>query len=206
MFYTIRTPWILKQLYRHCLWEMPAEDNKVYLSFDDGPHPIATPFVLDQLKEYGAKGSFFCIGQNVKMYPDLYQRIIQEGHSTGNHTYRHPNGWQTTTEAYIADAREAQPYIQSKLFRPPYGRISFSQLRKIRNELGLKPVMWSLVSGDFDTAINGEQCAENVLKNFKPGDIIVFHDSEKAFERLRYALPLVLEAIRARGWVTEKLH
>jgi hypothetical protein len=110
--------------------------------------------------------------------------------------------WSTCITNYIKEARQ---HISSPLFRPPYGRISFGQLRKIKNELELKPVMWSLLSGDFDTSINGEQCAENVLKNFKPGDIIVFHDSEKAFERLRYALPLVLEAIRARGWVTEKL-
>jgi peptidoglycan/xylan/chitin deacetylase (PgdA/CDA1 family) len=185
---------------------MPAEGHKVYLSFDDGPHPVITPFVLDLLREFDAKASFFCIGNNVKTYPGIYQRIIAEGHAVGNHSFLHRNGWKTSTVDYINDIKEARQHISSSLFRPPYGRVSFGQLRKIKNELELKPVMWSLLSGDFDTSINGEQCAENVLKNFKPGDIIVFHDSEKAFDRLRYALPLVLEAIRARGWVTEKLH
>ncbi len=184
---------------------MPAVDNKIYLSFDDGPNPMATNYVLDLLNEYNARASFFCIGNNVKAYPEVYQRIITEGHATGNHTHHHKNGWKTRTVDYLADIREAQKYISSALFRPPYGRIRFEQLKMIRSEMMFKPIMWSLLSGDFDISISGQQCAENVLKNFKPGDIIVFHDSEKAFERLRYALPLVLEAIRARGWVTEKL-
>jgi peptidoglycan-N-acetylglucosamine deacetylase len=205
MLYPIRTPWLLKQLYKGCTWEMPVEGNKVYLSFDDGPHPIATPFVLDLLKAHNATGSFFCIGNNVVKYPEVYRRIIDEGHTAGNHTHQHRNGWKTGNDEYLNDIREAQQHIHSDLFRPPYGRIRFSQLRRIRNELGLKPIMWSLLSGDFDTNLTGAACAGNILKNVKPGDIIVFHDSEKAFERLRYALPLVLDAIRERGWVTEKL-
>jgi peptidoglycan/xylan/chitin deacetylase (PgdA/CDA1 family) len=205
MLYPVRTPWLFKMLYKGCLWEMPAEEKKVYLSFDDGPHPRATPFVLDVLKQYHAKGSFFCIGNNVKAHPELYQRIVNEGHSTGNHTQHHKNGWKTGNDEYLTDIREAQKHINSDLFRPPYGRIRLSQLSRINKELGLKPVMWSLLSGDFDPSLTGSQCAGNILKNIKPGDIIVFHDSEKAFERLRYALPLVLEQIRARGWVAEKL-
>jgi peptidoglycan-N-acetylglucosamine deacetylase len=192
-------------MYRSCTWDMPAEGKKIYLSFDDGPHPVATSFVLDLLKEYEAKGSFFCIGNNVEKYPEIYQRIINDGHTTGNHTQHHRNGWKTPDDEYLADIREAQKYIQSGLFRPPYGRVRFGQLRRIIHELGMKPVMWSLLSGDFDTSITGMKCAENILRNVKPGDIVVFHDSEKAFERLRYALPLVLEGIRARGWVAEKL-
>jgi peptidoglycan/xylan/chitin deacetylase (PgdA/CDA1 family) len=205
MFYPIRTPWLFKQLFRGCTWDMPADDNRVYLSFDDGPHPIATAFVLDLLKVHNAKGSFFCIGNNVKKYPDVYQRIITEGHATGNHTQHHKNGWKTDPDEYLTDIREAQQYIESGIFRPPYGRVRFAQLSRIRDELGLRPVMWSLLSGDFDPSISGTKCADNILKNIRPGDIVVFHDSEKAFERLRYALPLVLELIRARGWVAEKL-
>jgi peptidoglycan-N-acetylglucosamine deacetylase len=205
MVYPIRTPWVLMQLYRDCIWEMPSDGNKVYLSFDDGPHPVATTFVLDLLKAHNAKGNFFCIGNNVIRYPEVYRRIIDEGHVTGNHTQHHKNGWRTGNEDYLNDIRQAQQYIHSDLFRPPYGRVRFGQLKKIKTELGLKPVMWSLLSGDFDPDLSGAECAENILKNVRPGDIIVFHDSEKAFERLRYALPLVLESIRERGWVTEKL-
>ena len=205
MFYTVRTPYLLKLLYRSCTWDMPRNSNKVYLSFDDGPHPEVTAFVLDLLNAYGAKASFFCIGENVVRYPETYRRIISEGHTIGNHTQHHKNGWKTANKEYLDDIREARQHIGSDLFRPPYGRVSFSQLRVIQHAMQLKPIMWSLVSGDFDTEISPETCAKNVLDNLKAGDIIVFHDSEKASERLKYALPLVLEEIKARGWVAEKL-
>jgi peptidoglycan-N-acetylglucosamine deacetylase len=206
MFYTVRTPYLFKLLYPSCVWDMPRNSNKVYLSFDDGPHPEVTAFVLDLLKAYQAKGSFFCIGENVMKYPDMYKRIINEGHTVGNHTQHHKNGWKTSNKEYLDDVREAQQHINSDLFRPPYGRVSFSQLRVIQYAMGLKPIMWSVVSGDFDTEISPEVCAKNVLQNMRQGDIIVFHDSEKASERLKYALPLVLEEIRSRGWIAEKLH
>ncbi|HSF46548.1 MAG TPA: polysaccharide deacetylase family protein [Chitinophagaceae bacterium] len=205
MFYTVRTPYLFKLLYRSCVWDMPRNSNKVYLSFDDGPHPEVTAFVLDLLRAYQAKGSFFCIGENVMKYPEMYRRIISEGHAVGNHTQHHKNGWKTSNKEYLDDIREAQQYIDSDLFRPPYGRVSFSQLRVIQQQMRFKPVMWSIVSGDFDTEISPERCAKNVLNNLKSGDIIVFHDSEKASDRLKYALPLVLEEIRTRGWVAEKL-
>lgn len=205
MFYTVRTPYLLKLLYPSCTWEMPRNSNRVYLSFDDGPHPEVTGFVLDLLNAYGARASFFCIGENVVRYPETYNRIISEGHKVGNHTQHHKNGWKTGNREYLDDVREAQQHIDSKLFRPPYGRVSFSQLRVIQQAMQLKPIMWSLVSGDFDTAISPEACARNVLDNMRPGDIIVFHDSEKASERLKYALPLVLEEIKTRGWIAEKL-
>lgn len=183
---------------------MPAEGNKVYLSFDDGPHPVATDFVLNLLRNYQMKASFFCIGNNVVRYPELYSRIVSEGHATGNHSFNHLNGWKTSTEEYIDDIKEAGKHIPAELFRPPYGRIKFGQVRRVQ-QMGMKTIMWSLLSGDFDLTVSKEKCADNILNNVKPGDIIVFHDSEKAFERLKYALPLVLETIKARGWVTEKL-
>ena len=205
MFYTVRTPFFFKLLYPSCTWEMPCKSNRVYLSFDDGPHPEVTGFVLDLLNAYEARASFFCIGENVVRYPETYNRIISEGHIVGNHTQHHKNGWKTGNREYLDDVREAQQHIDSKLFRPPYGRVSFSQLRVIQQAMQLKPIMWSLVSGDFDTAISPEACARNVLDNMRPGDIIVFHDSEKASERLKHALPLVLEKIKTRGWIAEKL-
>lgn len=185
---------------------MPSSGNKVYLTFDDGPHPEITGFVLDILKEYNAKASFFCIGDNVLKYPGIYSRIVEEGHATGNHTQHHLNGWKTKSEEYINDIREAQEIIPTQLFRPPYGRIRYSQLQMVQQQLKLKPIMWSLLSGDFDQTVSAEKCAEIVVKNMRPGDIIVFHDSEKAFERMKYALPLVLTYIKERGWVAEKLH
>lgn len=205
MVYPLRTPWWLKLYCRHCLWDMPRNPGCVYLSFDDGPHPEVTPFVLDLLGEYNATATFFCIGRNVETEPAVFARIVAEGHAVGNHSYSHLNGWRSDDQIYLEDIRKAERVIGSKLFRPPYGRIRRSQLKRLREETGLQPVMWSLLSGDFDTNISGQACARNVLGKMRTGDIIVFHDSVKAFDRLRYALPLVLEEIKQRGWVTEKL-
>ncbi len=194
MFYLTKTPGIIKAIYSSCIWDMPASTNAVYLTFDDGPHPEATPFVLDQLKQYGAKGTFFCIGKNVIAYPEIYQRILEEGHSIGNHTHNHVNGWKTSTEKYIENVMLAREYIHSPLFRPPYGRITPFQIRMLKKQIpGAKIIMWDLLSGDFDTDINGEACVQNVVFKLKPGAIVVFHDSTKAWERLSYALPRVLE-------------
>ena len=204
MFYLVNTPWWLKLLYRQCVWEMPADTKKVYLSFDDGPHPEITSFVLDMLAKYGAKASFFCIGDNVRKYPEVFQRIINEGHSIGNHSFHHLNGWKTRDEDYFSDIEKASALIPSKLFRPPYGKIRFSQIRSLK-AMGLQPIMWTVLSGDFDKSISKERVAENIIKNIRPGAIVIFHDSEKAGEKMKYALPLVLETISERGWVAEKL-
>jgi len=204
MFYLTSSPWWLRRLYPDCLWEMPPEDGKVYLTFDDGPHPEATPLVLDMLAAAGAKASFFCIGDNVRKYPEIYQRIVQEGHRVGNHSYHHLNGWKTNNGAYLKDIQEAQTLIDSDLYRPPYGRIRRAQIHALRN-MGMKPVMWSLLSGDFDPGITDAKCAENVLRNLAPGHIVVFHDSKKALQKIKYTLPLVLQLISERRWVAEKL-
>lgn len=205
MAYAVKTPWWLKRLYGRCLWQVPATENVLYLTFDDGPHPEATPFVLDQLRIYGAKATFFCIGKNVVAHPGLYGQLIEEGHRVGNHTQHHVNGWKTAMEAYLEEVKEAGKWIQSDLFRPPYGKISFSQARKIRQELGLKVVMWSVLSGDFDVEISGARCAENVLNHAQAGSIVVFHDSQKAWERLQVALPATLKYFAERGFRFEIL-
>ena len=205
MKYLVTTPWWLRILYPGCLWEMPTAGNKVYLSFDDGPHELATPFVLDILKEYNAKASFFCIGKNVAANASLYQRIIDEGHTAGNHTYHHLNGWKTDNASYYEDISKAAELIPSVYLRTPYGRIRFSQVRHLLGNMKLKPVMWTVLSGDFDNKISNDECTGNVIRNMRPGSIIVFHDSAKAFEKITYTLPRVLEEIRRRGWVTEKL-
>jgi len=205
MKYLVKTPWWLKMLYARCLWEMPAEGNKVYLSFDDGPHERATIFVLDMLKKYDAKASFFCIGKNVAANPDIYARIVEEGHTVGNHTYQHMDGWKSPNGAYFEDIRKTAELVPSPYFRPPYGKIRWSQVKWLASEMKLRTVMWTILSGDFDPRISGDDCVNNVIRNMRQGSIIVFHDSAKAFDKINYALPKVLEEIKRRGWVTEKL-
>ncbi len=206
MFYFVRTPWWLKKLYPSALWQLPVTEKIIYLSFDDGPHPLITPFVLDELKKYDARASFFCIGKNVMKYPDIYQRILEDGHATGNHSFDHLNGWKTKDAPYLLNISSAKRYIDSNLFRPPYGRIKRSQQKALSApEYGLKTIMWSVLSGDFDESITPGQCCMNVIKNTKSGAIVVFHDSDKANERMRYSLPVVLKYFIERGYRFEKI-
>jgi len=206
MFYLVKTPGWLKKFYGQCTWSIPVKDKMIYLSFDDGPHPTITPFVLDELKKYGAKASFFCIGKNVLAYPEVYKRIIDEGHSVGNHSFNHLNGWKTADGVYLDDIAEAKKYIDSNLYRPPYGRITKFQLSQLSAaRFNLKTVMWTVLSGDFDTAITPERCLKNVLAKSKPGSIVVFHDSEKAAERMRYALAGALEHFSKEGYRFERI-
>jgi len=206
--YFIKTPWIAKKFFSSYVWSLPPDENAVYLTFDDGPHPTITPWVLDQLKEYSAKASFFCIGNNVEKNPDVYRRIIDEDHVIGNHTFHHLNGWKTDDKKYIDDISKASELIKSNLFRPPYGRIKNSQAKKINNALQAsdsKIIMWDVLSGDFDSSFSPEQCLSNVLENVSPGSIIVFHDSEKAFLNLKYALPRVLQSLKEEGFVFKRI-
>jgi peptidoglycan-N-acetylglucosamine deacetylase len=201
MFYFVSTPWVIKRLYPKCTWEINTSEKVLYLTFDDGPHPLATPFVLEQLKQYKASATFFCIGKNVTENADLYKRIIDEGHRAGNHTFSHLNGWKTGDREYGDDVLKAKEIIESDLFRPPYGRITKFQSELLHGEkYSLKTIMWDVLSGDFDNAISGEDCYLNVINNAKGGSIVVFHDSEKAFERLKYALPRVLEYYAGKGY------
>lgn len=208
MAYRVKTPWILsKVLFNRLVWKMPVGDTPaVYLTFDDGPHPIATPFVLDQLAKYNAKATFFCIGKNVEEYPGIYNDIIQHGHSVGNHTHNHLNGWYTGKEKYIQNIEQAGEYINTRLFRPPYGRIRRGQINAlIKRKRPYNIYMWDVLSGDFDTNISPEQCLANVLNNIEPGSIVVFHDSQKAWDRMSYTLPKVLEHCRNNNWKPEAL-
>ncbi len=200
--YFIKTPFWLRALYPSCTWRIPTKEKVIYLSFDDGPHPIVTPFVLEQLAKYNAKASFFCIGKNVAENTSIFNQIIQEGHVVGNHTQNHLNGWNTKTETYIQNIELAAEKINSNLFRPPYGRITIAQIKQIKNNLALpqKIIMWDVLSGDFDISISGEKCTNNVIKYAKAGSIIVFHDSSKAWNRLSVALPTVLEYFSKEGY------
>jgi peptidoglycan-N-acetylglucosamine deacetylase len=200
--YLVKTPRMLKSLYSSCIWHFEGTIDNIFLTFDDGPHPEATPFILDTLKKYNAKATFFCIGKNVALYPEIYQRIIDEGHAVGNHTNNHLNGWKTDTADYITNIAEAQHSIASNLFRPPYGRITASQIKAIKMKFPeMKIIMWDILSGDFDTEISPEDCLRNCLKDIEAGSIVVLHDSEKAMPRMMYALPKLLRLMSKKKWI-----
>lgn len=179
-------------------------EAKVYLTFDDGPHPEITPFVLRLLKQYGGHGTFFCVGDNVRKYPQVYRQIVEEGHSVGNHTYHHLKGSRTKNRVYLDDIRKAAAHIRSPLFRPPYGRIRHSQARLL-SAAGYRVIYWSLLTGDFDGNLSPERCLEQTVLRVRPGDIIVFHDSAKAWDRLSYVLPRLLEYCNTREFGIEAL-
>lgn len=204
MFYLAKTPeWVIK-LFPKSTWRLPGNEKNIYLTFDDGPHPIITPFVLDELDKYGAKATFFCIGANVSRYPAVYENIIARGHASGNHTQNHLNGWKTRTSEYINNVLAARQQIKSDLFRPPYGRIKRKQ-HKALAEQDFQVIMWSVLSGDFDTKLNNEKCCRNVIDNAGKGSIVVFHDSDKAYEKLLYCLPQVLEHFTQLGYSFKKI-
>jgi peptidoglycan/xylan/chitin deacetylase (PgdA/CDA1 family) len=203
MKYFIKTPWLLKKIYSSYVWNINTKEKLLFLSFDDGPDPVSTPFVLKQLKQYNALASFFCIGKNVETYPELYKQILDEGHTTGNHTYHHLNGWKTGNKKYLDDVAEAARYIHTSLFRPPYGRIKSFQAKNIPAAIKdplAKIIMWDVLSGDFDQSITKEQCLKNVVLNANKGSIIVFHDSAKAFPVVEFCLPRTLDFFSAKGF------
>lgn len=206
--YFIKTSWLAKKFFSSYVWNIPTDENVVYLTFDDGPHPTITPWVLDQLKQFNAKATFFCIGNNVDKHPYVYQKILDEGHATGNHTYNHLNGWKTDDKKYIDNIAAAAQLVKSNLFRPPYGKIKIRQSKKIGDVLQTKNpkiIMWDVLSADFDSSFSPEQCLNNVLENVSAGSIIVFHDSDKAFTNLQYALPKTLKSLNDAGFVFRKI-
>jgi len=199
--YLVKTPKFIQNLFPNYLWRKSREDKILYLTFDDGPIPEITPWVLQQLEEYNAKGTFFCVGENVKKHPEIFEAVKNAGHSVGNHTMHHLNGWLTDNLAYFHDTRHCAHLVNSDLFRPPYGRLKPKQARFLQRHYNI--VMWDVLSGDFDENINGEDCFQNVLKYTKSGSIIVFHDSVKAFPRLEYVLPKVLAYYAKEGYKFE---
>lgn len=177
---------------------MPKGNKRIYLTFDDGPHPEITPKVLEILEAYKAKATFFCVGQNVEKFPETYQMILNAGHTTGNHSFNHLKGWKSPVNDYYENIKKASLLIQSDYFRPPYGRITPAQIRKLKKEYRI--VMWSVLSYDFDKEISTEQCFKNVIDHVHDGDIVVFHDSEKASQNMLSTLPKVLETLTGRGF------
>lgn len=202
--YLVKSHPLFKKLYpQNLLWKRNTADT-VFLTFDDGPHAEATEFALSELAKYDAKATFFCIGKNVIAEPELYKKITASGHTIGNHSHNHLNGWCTNTKRYLENVSTAAEYIESKLFRPPYGKIKKKQSTLLQAK-GYQIVMWDVLSGDFDTKISPEKCWENILQNIEPGSIIVFHDSSKAWERMKFALPKTLNFCKEKNWKIEAL-
>lgn len=204
MFYLVRSPWWLRLVYPRRIWDMKGDGKRIYLTFDDGPNPEVTPFVLDELAKYDARATFFCIGKNRLQYPKVYDRIISEGHAVGNHSFDHLDGWKTNPVVYVDNVLKAKLDIASDLFRPPYGKLSCIQHQQL-TKLGYKTIMWSVLSGDFDESTSAEQCCRHVIKNAGDGAIVVFHDSTKAGEKVSYTLPLVLKHFAEKGYRFDKI-
>lgn len=198
--YFIKTPQTLKNIFPRLIWDRKESNQKeIFLTFDDGPTPGVTDWVLDLLKEHNIKATFFCIGKNVIQNAQLYQRILDEGHQTGNHTFNHLNGWHSTNFSYYKDILRCDEVMQTRLYRPPYGRITKRQVKTL-NKNNYNIVMWDVLSADFDTRINNQQCLNNVVHNARPGSIIVFHDSIKAEEKLKFSLPKAIQYFRSQGY------
>ena len=217
----VKTPKAARRLFPAALWKVRTREKILYLTFDDGPIEEVTPQVLDILKGYNAKATFFCIGKNINANPEVFHRISEEGHLVGNHTQDHPNGWQTNNEIYFENVEKCAETLnrmskvlvaagpaeveteEKSFFRPPYGKVSLTQYNQLKKSY--KIVMWDVLAFDFDLKVSKEQVLDNVLKNASPGSIIVFHDSLKAKEKMLYALPQVLEHYTALGYRFETL-
>ena len=202
-----KTPFVVKKLFPDYIWEISTNKKELFLTFDDGPTPDVTDWVLDELKLFNAKATFFCIGNNVRQHPQLFNRILKEGHSIGNHTFNHIKGWKTKTNKYLENVFEAEKTIteqfngfpKSKLFRPPYGQIKPNQGKKLM-ELGYKIIMWDVLPFDWDKTVSNQECLDIVVSKSKNGSIIVFHDSVKASNNMKFTLPKVLEHFTEKGY------
>ncbi len=201
--YPARSPYLLTKVYPRAIWRMNTTARKIYLTFDDGPVPEVTPWVLDVLKEAFIKATFFCVGENVVRHPEIYERILRENHSVGNHTHHHLNGWKTPFQTYIDNVQQCAQYVTSSLFRPPYGRMRKDQRQLIETHFTI--VMWDVISGDFDERLSPEKCLKNVVSCVRNGSIILFHDSYKAQKNMQYTLPRFISFAKSQGYEFEKL-
>ncbi len=201
--YFVNAPFFLRWMYPSVTWNRSRLDKKIYLTFDDGPIPEITPWILDVLKEYQIKATFFCVGANIVKHPDIFQRLLEEGHRIGNHTYNHLRGWDTPDDSYLENVSLCQAHTQSNLFRPPYARAKKSQINSLKNDYEL--IYWDVLSGDFDLKLSPEKCYNNVIKHTKNGSIIVFHDNLKAIPRVKYALPKVIAHFLKKGFTFDTL-
>jgi len=198
MKYLVKPPTVIKLLTQKWLtWDMPAEGQKIYLTFDDGPVPEVTPEVLSILAHYNAKATFFCVGDNVQKYPQLFAKVKAASHSVGNHTFNHLQAWKTPAGDYIRNVDECGQLLNSRLFRPPHGQLTPWLVYELSKYF--KIILWTVLTGDFDQQLTPEKCVDNALWNTRPGSIVVFHDSVKASKNMLFTLPIFLEYFLARG-------
>lgn len=194
---------LLQLFYKGAVWRVKTDEKVIYLTFDDGPTPEVTTKVLDILEAYNIKASFFCIGQNVINYPEIYQSIISKGHTVGNHTHSHLKGLETSNEEYLSNVKEASKYIDSQYFRPPYGRIKRSQLRALQKDYTV--VLWDLITRDYNANLSSKYILQNIKRLKRNGSIVVFHDSKKAEKRLLAVLPEAIKYWIQQGYTFKKL-
>ena len=199
----VRLPKFITNWFPKAVWNIPGESKVVYLTFDDGPHPEITNYVLDILEKENIKATFFCVGENVFKYPEVFQKIIENGHVVGNHTYNHLQGMKTKNYAFFKNIEKADKLINSNLFRPPHGWLSREQYKFL--SLKYKIIMWDVISCDYDKNLSGNRVVNNVLNFVRPGSIITFHDSLKAEKNLYHALPIVIRELKKQGYSFEKI-
>ncbi len=196
--YFVKTPKIIQKLFSRFTWKIKTKKKVIFLTFDDGPIPEVTPFVLNILAQYNAKATFFCVGDNVRKHPDVFKQVVDAGHSVGNHTYNHFNGWSSSDRPYCQNVQRCADLVESNIFRPPYGRIKRSQAQMLQEDYQI--IMWDVLSGDFDARISVSDCVRNVTHNAQQGSVVVFHDSLKAWDKLQHVLPEVLEHYSKLGY------
>lgn len=201
--YPVRTPKFIQKLMPAYTWRLSGEEQVLYLTFDDGPIPEVTPWILEQMRTYDAKATFFCVGDNVRKHPEVFRKVISDGHTVGNHTFNHLNGWKTDDAVYLENVRKCAELVPGNLFRPPYGRLRRSQRKQLQHTYRL--IMWDVLSGDFDPSTSPEQCRDQIIKYARPGSVIVMHDSLKSIRNLRVALPAILAYFTARGYRFEAI-
>lgn len=214
MLYFVKTPYFIKRIFPNLTWDITTNKKVIYLTFDDGPTSEITPWVLSELEKHNAKATFFCIGKNIIAHPPIFRAIIESGNSIGNHTHNHLNGWRKSSKTYLENINKTQILIEQEagrkkleernFFRPPYGKIKNGVSKKLLKK-GYKIIMWDVLSGDFDRSITKEQCLKNVINNTSEGSIVVFHDSLKASEKLKFVLPKVLEHFSKKGYSFEAI-
>jgi peptidoglycan/xylan/chitin deacetylase (PgdA/CDA1 family) len=192
-------PFFLPLIIPSLTWKVKTKDKVLFFTFDDGPHPTITPWVLNELKQYNAKATFFCVGENVTAYPDTYRSVLEQGHATGNHTYNHLKGWTTANDLYYANIDKCAAVVQSKLFRPPYGRISLNQIKAVKQK-GYQIVMWDVLTCDYEKTLDVPKAINDCIKAISEGSVIVLHDSEKAEAQLKTILPALLKHFSAKGF------
>ncbi|CAG5086883.1 polysaccharide deacetylase family protein [Parvicella tangerina] len=198
MNYFVKTPKLLHSLYRDAVWFIPNAENKIFLTFDDGPVEGITSSCLDILATHDVKATFFCVGENIINNKSIFERIKKEGHTVGHHSYNHLKGWKTQNEVYFENVKQGANLVNTPLFRPPYGKIKRSQINHLKS--AYKIIMWDVLSGDFDPKVSTDQCVKNVLKHTESGSIIVMHDNEKCGKKMLLALPEIITNLKSSGF------